>query len=442
MAETKYAELTVDGKTFKLPIVVGTEGEKALDISGLLKETGYITLDPGYVNTGSCTSEITFIDGDKGVLRYRGIPIEDLAGKVTFIQTAYLLLHGAMPDETQLKKFSRLLTVNSLMHEDMRHFFDGFPRGAHPMHILSTMINALSTFYPNVDMLSLQEDIDVTAARLISIVRTIAAFAYKKSVGEPMVYPRNDLSYCANFLNMMFDSPVAQYQIDPEVVKVLNMMLILHADHEQNCSTSTVRMIGSAQVNLYATISAGISALSGPLHGGANQAVMEMLREIQKEGDLDRVIAKAKDKSSNFKLMGFGHRVYKNYDPRAKIIKDACHLILDRLKVKDPLLDIALALEERALKDSYFVEKKLYPNVDFYSGIIYRAIGIPEDMFTVMFALGRLPGWISHWKEMVESKNRKIARPRQIYTGRQITHYSTDGGLMDNYLNTPQFFQN
>ncbi len=441
MAEQKFAELIIDGKSYKLPIVVGTEGEKAIDIMNLRRDTGHITLDPSFANTGSCTSEITFIDGEKGVLRYRGIPIEELAGKVTFTQTAYLLLHGQLPNEEQLKKFSKLLNINSLIHEDMRHFFDGFPRGAHPMHILSTMINALSTFYPNVDLLSLQEDIDTTAARLISIVRTIAAFAYKKSIGEPLVYPRNDLSYCANFLNMMFDSPVTPYQIDPEIVKILNMMFILHADHEQNCSTSTVRVIGSAQVNLYATISAGISALSGPLHGGANQAVMEMLRQIQRAGDPDKFIEKAKDKSSNFKLMGFGHRVYKNFDPRGKIIKDACDKVLARLDVKDPLLDIAKRLEERALSDKYFIEKKLYPNVDFYSGIIYRAIGIPEDMFTVMFALGRLPGWIAHWKEMVESKNRKIARPRQIYVGRPLTHFNADERQVNNYLNYPQLYQ-
>ena len=441
MAEPTSAELIVDGKSYRLPIIVGTEGEKAIDITNLRKETGYITLDPGYANTGSCTSEITYIDGDKSILRYRGIPIEDLAGKVTFIQTAYLLLHGEIPNEPQLKNFSNLLNINSLLHEDMRHFFDGFPRAAHPMHILSTMINALSAFYPNVDLLSLQEDIDTTATRLISIVRTIAAFAYKKSVGEPLVYPRHDLSYCANFLNMMFDSPVKHYSIDPEIVKILNMMLILHADHEQNCSTSTVRVIGSAQVNLYATISAGINALSGPLHGGANQAVMEMLRMIQKEGDPDNFIRMAKDKKSRFKLMGFGHRIYKSYDPRCKIIKDACHRILKILNVNDSLLDIAMKLEEKALTDSYFIEKKLYPNVDFYSGIIYRAIGIPENMFTVMFVLGRLPGWIAHWKEMVESKDRKIARPRQIYVGRPLSHHNADERLMDNYISYPQLHQ-
>ena len=438
--KTQYAEVKIEGKIYKLPIVVGSEGEKAIDISNLRRDTGYITLDPGYMNTGSCTSEITFIDGDQGILRYRGIPIEELAGKVTFIQTAYLLLHGQMPNEEQLKSFSGKLNKYSLIHEDMRHFFDGFPQGAHPMHILSTMINTLSTFYPNVDLLSLQEDIDTTATRLISIVRTIAAFAYKKSIGEKPVYPRPDLTYCANFLNMMFDSPVRPYQIDPEVVRVLNMMLILHADHEQNCSTSTVRMIGSAQVNLYSTISAGISALSGPLHGGANQAVMDMLRVVEKEGNIDRVISMAKDKNSSFRLMGFGHRVYKNFDPRGKIIKDACHQILAHYNTHDPLLEVAMKLEEAALKDSYFIERKLYPNVDFYSGIIYRAIGIPENMFTVMFALGRLPGWIAHWKEMIESKNRKIARPRQIYVGRTITHFTNDDELMNKYLTHPQSF--
>lgn len=421
-----FAELKIGRKVYKLPIIVGTENEKAIDITNLRRDTGFITLDPGYGNTGSCCSSITFIDGEKGILRYRGIPIEELAGRVTFIETAYLLLHGALPSEQKLKTFSSLLNENSLLHEDMRHFFDGFPRGAHPMHILGTMFNGLSTFYPNIDALSMKEDIDVTATRLISIVRTMAAFAYKKSIGEPPVYPRRDLPYCANFLNMMFDSPVKPYVLDPEIVKALNLLLILHADHEQNCSTSAVRIIGSAQVNLYATISAGISALSGPLHGGANQAVMDMLRKIERKGDMDYFIDKAKDKNDPFKLMGFGHRVYKNYDPRATIIKQTCHNVLKRLKIKDPLLDIALELEKRALSDSYFVEKKLYPNVDFYSGIIYKAIGIPENMFTVMFALGRLPGWIAHWKEMVESKDRKIARPRQIYVGKGLRHFKRD----------------
>ena len=417
-----FAELVIGDKKLKLPIVEGTEGEKAIDITSLRKETGYITIDPSYLNTGSCFSKITFINGEKGVLRYRGIPVDELAEKTSFVETAYLLLRGQLPDVDQKKRFSELLRDHSMLHEDMRHFFDGFPRGAHPMHILSTMINALSTFYPNVDALSLREDIDLTAARLISSVRTLAAFAYKKSIGEPVVYPTGEYSYCENFLYMMFNSPVRKYVNDPAVVKALNQLLILHADHEQNCSTTAVRTIGSAQVNLYATISAGISALSGPLHGGANQEVMHMLEEIRDGGgDVGRFVAMAKDKDNPFKLMGFGHRVYKNYDPRATIIKKTCHELLDKLDIKDDLLDIAMELEEYALKDEYFVDRKLYPNVDFYSGIIYKAMGIPENMFTVMFVVGRLPGWIAHWKEMI-SKGIKITRPRQIYTGKTLNH--------------------
>ncbi len=423
MSENKYAELIIDGKSYQLPVLEGSEGEKAVDISGLRKNTGYITIDPGFFNTGACFSTITFIDGEKGILRYRGIPVEELAEKATFIETAYLLLHGKLPSKPQLQAFSQLLNANSMLHEDMRHFFDGFPRGAHPMHILSTMINALSTFYPNVDLLSLKEDINLSAARLISQVRTLAAFAYKKSIGEPIVYPRHDLSYCANFLNMMFDSPVQPYEVSPEVVKALNLLLILHADHEQNCSTTTVRTVGSAQVNLYATISAGVSALSGPLHGGANQEVIDMLRKIMRsERDVKKFIERAKDKNSAFRLMGFGHRVYKTYDPRAAIIKKTCHEILAKLKIEDPLLELAMELEAAALQDEYFIERNLYPNVDFYSGIIYRAIGIPENMFTVMFTLGRLPGWIAHWQEML-SKDTKICRPRQIYMGHTMRHY-------------------
>ena len=415
-----FAELIIGDKRLKLPIVEGTEGEKAIDITSLRKETGYITIDPSYLNTGSCFSKITFIDGEKGILRYRGIPVDELADKTSFIETAYLLLRNHLPTKDQKQRFSDLLRDHSMVHEDMRHFFDGFPRGAHPMHILSTMINALSTFYPNVDALSMSDDIDLTAARLISVVRTLAAFAYKKSIGEPVVYPTSEYSYCENFLYMMFNSPVRKYENDPAIVKALNQLLILHADHEQNCSTTAVRTIGSAQVNLYATISAGISALSGPLHGGANQAVMHMLEEIRDGGgDVQKYVAMAKNKENQFKLMGFGHRVYKNYDPRATIIKKTCHELLDKLNIQDELLDIARELEEHALNDEYFVERKLYPNVDFYSGIIYKAMGIPENMFTVMFVLGRLPGWIAHWKEMI-SKGIKITRPRQIYTGRTL----------------------
>ncbi len=419
--DSKHVELIIDDSRYYFPIVEGSEGERGIDISSLRKKTGYITIDPSFVNTGSCYSQITYIDGEKGILRYRGIPIEKLAEESTFIETAFLLLNGNLPAGEELTDFSLELTRNSLLHEDMRHFFDGFPRGAHPMHILSTMINALSTFYPNVDALSLEEDMTKTGTRLISLVRTLAAFAYKKSIGEPVVYPRSDLKYCANFLNMMFDSPVKPYVVDETIVEILNLLLIMHADHEQNCSTTAVRVIGSAQVNLYSTISAGISALSGPLHGGANQAVLKMLHEIYEDGsNLDRFIERAKDKNDSFRLMGFGHRVYKKLDPRAKIIREACHKLFNKLRLNDPLLNIALELEAKVSEDNYFVERNLYPNVDFYSGIIYRAIGIPEDMFTVMFALGRLPGWIAQWREMVESKDRKIVRPRQIYVGKTL----------------------
>ena len=420
---TDHADVIYQGTTHTFPVVTGTEGEKAIDISSLRRETGLVTYDNSYQNTAACHSAITYIDGERGILRYRGYPIEEIAGTTTFVDTAYLLLHGEFPGKEQRALFSRKLTEYSLVHEDMIHFFDGFPRGAHPMHILSTMINALATFYPNVDLLSLQEDIDSSATRLISMVRTLAAFAYKKSIGEPMVYPRHNLSYCANFLNMMFHSPVKPYEIDQDIVDVLNLLLVLHADHEQNCSTTTVRIIGSAQVNLYATISAGISALSGPLHGGANQEVMNMLRQIRdSNATIDAVLRRAKDKADPFRLMGFGHRIYKTYDPRARIIKEACDKALKKMRVSDPLLEIAIELEQKALADEYFVSKHLYPNVDFYSGIIYRALGIPENMFTVMFALGRLPGWIAHWNEMLRDKDRKIARPRQIYTGLPLRH--------------------
>ncbi|MBO5960206.1 MAG: citrate synthase, partial [Lentisphaeria bacterium] len=413
----EFSTLKFNDKEVVLPVVTGTEGEKAVDITGLRRSTGLVALDPGYVNTASCYSQITYIDGENGILRYRGIPIEELVQKVMFIDVAYLLVHGELPDEETRREFSSLLNISSLMHEDMRHFFDHFPKGAHPMHILSTMINAMAAFYPNVDLKSMADNIDQSCARVISIVRTMAAFVYKKSIGEPVVYPRYDLSYCANFLNMMFESPVKPYQIRPEIVRLLNVLFIIHADHEQNCSTSAVRTIGSAQVNLYATISAGISALSGPLHGGANQAVIEMLRMIQEDGDIDKFIRMAKDKNSPFRLMGFGHRVYKTYDPRAAIVRNECEKFFRQNKYSDPLLDVARKVEEIALTDPYFVERNLYPNVDFYTGILYRAIGIPENMFTVMFALARLPGWIAHWKEMIGGTT-KIVRPRQIYLGK------------------------
>lgn len=418
--DPEIAVLTIGDKQVKLPVVRGTEGELALDIAHLRSETGLVTLDPSFMNTASCYSSITYIDGDKGILRYRGIPIEDLVKLGSFIKVAYLLVNGKLPTPEQSRNFSHLLNINSLLHEDMRHFFDHFPQGAHPMHILSTMINALAAFYPNVDLLSMSEDIDTSTARLISIVRTMAAVAYKKSIGEPIVYPRCDLKYCGNFLNMMFDSPVRPYVVRPEIERILNILFILHADHEQNCSTTAVRTVGSAQVNLYATISAGMSALSGPLHGGANQEVIKMLRMIERDGDVAKFLRRAKDKNDPFRLMGFGHRVYKTYDPRAAIIKKECHLLLENMDTRDPLLEVATEVEHAALNDEYFIERHLYPNVDFYTGLVYRAIGIPEDMFTVMFALARLPGWIAHWKEMIGC-NTRIVRPRQIYVGNPLT---------------------
>ncbi len=421
----KEATLQYNGKTLTLPVIEGTEGERAMDISRLRKETGLITLDVGYQNTGSCTSAITFIDGEAGILRYRGIPIEELAEKATFTETAYLLIYGHLPTEAERKVYSQMLTENSMIHEEMLRFFDGFPVNAHPMAILSTMVNALSVYYPSFFTDDFEsKSFDLMAMRLISKIRTIAAYSYKHSIGEPFVYPRPDLRYCANFLNMMFSSPVKQYIHDPDVEKVLNSLLIIHADHEQNCSTSTVRLVGSSMVNLYASICAGICALWGPLHGGANQRVIEMLEDIQERGlTIKHCIEQAKDKNSRFKLFGFGHRVYKNYDPRAKILKDQCDALIKKFNIQEPLIDIAMELEQAALNDQYFVERKLYPNVDFYSGILYRIIGIPTNMFTVMFAIGRLPGWIAQWKEMHDTRPLKIGRPRQIYTGLNINEY-------------------
>jgi len=411
------AELKLDGKVYQLPIIVGSEGERAIDIRSLRTQSGYITLDSGFMNTGSCCSSITFLDGEQGILSYRGYGIEDLAENCTFVEVAYLLDHGNLPTQTELGRFSQMLGKYAMIHEDMIRFFDGYPPNSPPMAILSSMVSSLCSFYPEM-LDNPLENIEEMAARLISKVRTIAAFSYKKSMGQPLVYPRHDLSYCANFLNMMFDSPVAPYEINDTVVRALNKLLILHGDHEQNCSTATVRVAGSARVNLYASISAGINALWGPLHGGANQAVMEMLSQIHAEGgDYKKYIARAKDPADPFRLVGFGHRVYKTHDPRALIIKKACDDVLSALNISDPLLDIAKELEEVALRDEYFVERNLYPNVDFYSGIIYRAIGIPTNMFTVMFALGRLPGWIAHWKEMWDDPDWRISRPRQIYVG-------------------------
>ena len=415
---TATAQLIIDGKTYELPIVTGSEGEKALDISCLCKQTGYLTLDPGYANTGSCTSEITFVDGEKGIVRYRGIPIEELAEHSSFVETSYLLIFGELPSMPALRAFSEILNDHSLVHEDMRAFFESFPRRAHPMGILSSMVNALRAFYPELRDRSLDEETKITFARLISKMRTMAAMSYKISRGHKVVYPRHDLSYCANFLNMMFDSPVRPYQLDDDMIRTLNVFWILHADHEQNCSTAAVRLVGSARVNLYAAISAGICALWGPLHGGANQAVIEMLRRIHHDGgDPKPFISRAKDRNNPFRLMGFGHRIYKHYDPRARIMEKWCHKVLSKIKRHDPLLDVAKKLEEIALEDPYFIDHELYPNVDFYSGIVLRAMGIPENMFPVMFAIGRLPGWISQWKESLSSQEKKLCRPRQIYTG-------------------------
>jgi citrate synthase len=410
------AKLELDGKTYEFPEVVGSEGERAIDISSLRSSSGYITLDDSYGNTGSCISNITYIDGEQGILRYRGIPIEQLAESSTFIEAAYLLIWGKLPTAQELSVFSQLLTRNEMLHEDMKLHFQGFPVQAHPMAILSAMINAAGCFVPEV--LEDHELFVMQAARLISQVRTIAAFSYRKSLGLPAIYPKPTYKYTANLLHMMFSEPYQDYELLPEVVQALDLIFLLHADHEQNCSTATVRMVASSKANLFASAAAGVCALWGPLHGGANQAVLEMLSEIHKSGDNgSKFIQQAKDKHSGKRLMGFGHRVYKNYDPRARIIKKKCDELLSVLKKKDPLLDIAKRLEEAALSDPYFVERKLYPNVDFYSGIIMRAIGIPINMFTVMFAIGRMPGWIANYKEIRDNAEGRISRPRQIYNG-------------------------
>ncbi len=421
----KMAELILDGKTCKLPLVEGSEQERAIDVSSLRDDTGYITLDDGYSNTGSCQSRITFIDGDQGILRYRGIPIEELAEKSTFIEVAHLIIFGNLPNSAELRGFSEMLTQNELLHEAMKRHFEGFPATAHPMAILSSMINATSCFYPELLTSEMRQHFEIQAARLLSQVRTIAAFAYRKSRGLPIIYPKPDYKYTANFLHMMFSQPYQDYNLRPEAVKALDLIFLLHADHEQNCSTATVRMVASSRANLFASAAAGVCALWGPLHGGANQAVIEMLEEIHRSGDDgSKFLAAAKDKNSGKRLMGFGHRVYKHYDPRAAIIKKACDGLLSKLQISDPLLDIAKRLEEAALGDSYFVERKLYPNVDFYSGIIMRAIGIPLEMFTVMFAIGRMPGWIANYKEVMEDDHSRIYRPRQIYTGPTLSHYT------------------
>jgi citrate synthase len=419
----EIAKLIIDGKEFILPVIEGSEGEKGIDIRSLRQDTGYITFDPGFGNTGTCRSAITYMDGEKGILRYRGIPIEQLAEHSTFAETAFLLITGKLPTRDELTATSVYLNDFSLLHENMKAFYQNYPSRAHPMGILSAMVNAMRSFYP--ELIDIEEEMNKTYLRLISKIRTMAAMAYKISMGERVIYPRSDLCYCANFLYMMFDRAVIPYEVDDDLVRALNVFWILHADHEQNCSTTAVRVVGSGKVNIYSTISAGISALWGPLHGGANQAVINMLEKIHKDGlTVKQCIEKAKDKKDSFRLMGFGHRVYKTYDPRAKIMKEMCDIVLSKMKASDPLLDIARDLEEAALNDSYFKEKNLYPNVDFYSGIVLKAMGIPTKMFTVMFAIGRLPGWIAQWKEDVADPEMRISRPRQIYTGNNVHDYT------------------
>ena len=417
------AKLRIDDQEIELRTLEGTEGERAIDIAALRASTGYITLDEGFVNTGSMLSAITYLDGEQGILRYRGYPIEVLAEKCEFLEVSHLLIYGELPTAEQLEQFRNSLRRHTMLHEDMRSFYNGFPRDAHPMAILSSVVSALSTFYQDSLNPRDPEQVRISIYRLMAKLPTIAAYSYKKSIGQPFIYPQNDLSYCEDFLRMMFAVPSEPYRLDPEFVQALNLLLIVHADHEQNCSTSTVRMVGSADANLFASISAGICALWGPLHGGANQACVEMLEAIRADGgNVAKYVALAKDKSSGFRLMGFGHRVYKNFDPRAKIIKQMCDRLVSRLKIEDPILDIAQELEEAALSDPYFIERKLYPNVDFYSGLILRAVGIPSNMFTVLFAIGRTPGWLAHWREMNHGGNFPIARPRQIYTGSTLRH--------------------
>jgi len=412
------AEIKIDGKSYEFPVITGTEGEKAIDISKLRDLTGYVTLDSGFKNTGSTKSAITFLDGELGILKYRGYPIEQLAEKSSFIEVAYLLIYGVLPNADELSNFQQTISRHTLIHEDMKKFLDGYPSKSHPMAQLASLVCSLSTFYPeSLNANSSPEEMDLTIMKLLAKFPTIVSFIYKKSLGHPLIYPKNKYDYVTNFIHMIFGQRTEEVEIDPVVVSAMNTLLILHADHEQNCSSSTVRIVGSSDCNLYASVSAGISALWGPLHGGANQAVIEMLERIKEDGgDTEKWINKAKDKNDPFRMMGFGHRVYKNFDPRAKIIKKACDDILNKLGINDPVLEIAKKLEEAALSDPYFIERKLYPNVDFYSGIIYRALGFPKDMFTVLFALGRLPGWIAQWKEMHANKE-PIGRPRQIYVG-------------------------
>lgn len=422
------ADLKLNSTSISLEELTGTEGEKAVDIGSLRNETGYVTIDYGLKNTAVTKSKITFLNGEEGVLRYRGYPIEQLADRSSFLEVAYLLIYGELPTRSQYDKFEHSVTTHSLIHEDMKKFFEGYPQHSHPMGVLASMIGALSSFYPDVlNTNQNQEEIDLTIHRLLAKSATIAAWSYKNSVGHPVIYPKNSLDYSANLLQMMFAMPTEEYELNDKVVSALNKLLILHADHEQNCSTSTVRVVGSSKANLYAAASAGVMALWGPLHGGANQAVIEMLQKIYDEGgaskqNVDKWLNIFKDKESGQRLMGFGHRVYKNFDPRATIIKKAADDVLEDLNINDPLLEIAKHLEDVALSDDYFIEKKLYPNVDYYSGLLYRAMGIPTEMFTVMFALGRMPGWIANWKEMSE-ENQPITRPRQIYTGENARDY-------------------
>jgi len=419
-----FAEITYEGKSYKLPVVEGSEGEKAIDISKLRSTSGLITIDRGFKNTGSTTSAITFLDGEKGILRHRGYSIEELADKSSFIEVSYLVIYGELPTQDELTAFKREITQHTLVHEDVKSILDGFPSKAHPMGVLSSLVSSLTAFYPkSLDPNRSVEEVNGTIIRLLAKLPTLAAWAFKNRVRQPLVYPNNNLDYCSNFLRMMFGLPTEDYTIDPVVANALDKLLILHADHEQNCSASTVRIVGSSHASLYASVSAGIAALWGPLHGGANQAVIEMLEDIKSDGgDVTKYVNKAKDKSDPFRLMGFGHRVYKNFDPRARIIKKAADDVLEALGIDDPVLKIAQELEAVALKDQYFIDRGLYPNVDFYSGIIYRALGIPTDMFTVMFALGRLPGWIAQWKEMRENGD-PIGRPRQVYTGHNERSY-------------------
>jgi citrate synthase len=413
-----------DGE-LELKVRKATDGPSGLDIGSLLKQTGQVTLDTGFVNTASCVSSITYIDGDAGILRYRGYPIEQLAEGSTFLETSHLLIHGELPSATQLEQFTSRIQHHTLLHEEMRRFFDGFPRDAHPMAVLSSAVSALSTFYQDSLNPFDEEQVEISTIRLMAKVPTIASYAYKKAIGQPMLYPDNSLGYVENFLRMTFGVPATPYEIDPVAVKVLDMLLLLHADHEQNCSTSTVRLVGSSQANLFASVSAGVNALFGPLHGGANQAVLEMLQQIKNDGgDVKAFVRRVKNKEAGVRLMGFGHRVYKNYDPRAALVKKAAQEVLGRMAQPDPLLELAIQLEEIALADDFFVSRKLYPNVDFYTGLIYKAMGFPTTMFTVLFALGRLPGWIAQWREMINDPDTKIGRPRQVYTGYGARDYT------------------